>query len=139
MARRDAYLDALDARYRYARQLERIERDLADEQQRFQAAQSYASQARSELNQLDAQLSAVQDQEGLASELLKMVNRDTIAASRSVATAQAARGAAQRTVRLAHGPFGGVTRHAPKTLQQRLIHSLRGGRRRRRSKASSRE
>jgi hypothetical protein len=97
MARRDAYLDALDARYRYARQLERIERDLADEQQRFQAAQSYASQARSELNQLDAQLSAVQSQEGLASELLKMVNRDTIAASRSVATARAARGAAQRT------------------------------------------
>ena len=97
MARRDAYLDALDARYRYARQLERIERDLADEQQRFQAAQSYASQARSELNQLDAQLSAVQSQEGLASELLKLVNRDTIAASRSVATAQAARGAAQRT------------------------------------------
>lgn len=97
MARRDAYLDALDARYRYARQLERIDRDLADEQQRFQAAQSYASQARSELNQLDAQLSAVQSQEGLASELLKLVNRDNITAARAVATARASRGAAQQT------------------------------------------
>ena len=97
MPRRDKYLDALDARYRYARQLERIDRDLADEQQRFQAAQSYAAQARSELNQLDAQLSQVQAQEGLASELLKMVNRDNIAAARAVATASGARAAAQRT------------------------------------------
>ena len=97
MPRRDKYLDALDARYRYARQLEAIDRDLADEQQRFQAAQSYAAQARTELNQLDQSLSAVQDQSGLASELLKMVNRDSIAAARSVATARGARASAQRT------------------------------------------
>ncbi len=97
MPRRDKYLDALDARYRYARQIDRINTDLADEQQRFQAAQSYAAQARSELNQLDQSLAAVQDQSGLASELLKMVNRDNIAAARSVATARGARASAQRT------------------------------------------
>jgi hypothetical protein len=41
--RGDKFLHALDARYRYANQLQRIDRDIADEQQRFQAAQSYAS------------------------------------------------------------------------------------------------
>tara|TARA_R100001460_G_scaffold2544_9_gene8184 strand:+ start:1487 stop:3325 length:1839 start_codon:yes stop_codon:yes gene_type:complete len=97
MPRRNRYLDALDARYRYARQLEAIDRDIADEQQRFQAAQSYAAQARSELNQLDQSLSAVTDQSGLASELLRMVNRDSIAAARAVATARGARASAQRT------------------------------------------
>ena len=97
MPRKDKYLDALDARYRYARTLERIDRDLADEQQRFQAAQSYAAQVRSEFNQLDTALSQVQDQSGIAGQLIGMVDLEDIAAQRAISTASSARAAGQQT------------------------------------------
>ena len=100
MARRlDPIVAAYEAREKYAQGVRRIEGNIADEQQRFLALQSFAQSARSEFNALDTVLSSVPDQSGIADELLRGVAAKDIAAARQRAGAAGARKRATTTPR----------------------------------------
>ena len=100
MARRlDPIVAAYEAREKYAQSVRRIEGNIADEQQRFLALQSFAQSARSEFNALDTVLSSVPDQSGIADELLRGVAAKDIAVARQRAGAAGARKRATTTPR----------------------------------------